>query len=159
MKFVVTILLSWLVTEFIGYLFHRFVHSPLAGRLHRGHMSHHLDHYPQTRYLSDKYEATPRSSLTYYLAPFFFLLSALTLYLAPLAIGLTAVGTALVIAVINDRLHNYFHVLNTPMNKSRWFWKLREQHFIHHIDFTKNLGVYTFIFDSAFGTRKKSLNG
>ena len=165
----IAILLTAMITFFIaslfGYSVHRLLHQPWAGFLNRKHMTHHLKLYPPTDYLSDKYRRAGKdNTLT------IFALAAVPVVLAPIVLGLCGIISWLMVIVsiivmalmsfLHDYLHDSFHIRNHFLTRAplikHLFNRWNELHYLHHVDMTKNYGIFLFHWDKIMGTYKKS---
>lgn len=145
------------ITDSFGYWGHRALHQSWTGPLNEAHMSHHLKLYPPSDFSSNEYRDAGKDSTTWT-----FLGAGLPLLLSPVVacilgfIGiLTGIWLATVISVIG-LMHAYIHDwLHLNMH---WFHRipgakhLIEIHRVHHIDMSKNFGIFTFFWDRIAGT-------
>jgi sterol desaturase/sphingolipid hydroxylase (fatty acid hydroxylase superfamily) len=120
-------------------------------------MAHHLDIYPVERYFSDTYQTPSFKEST----PKFFAVAAIPILLLPvicwfigllpLSIMLISILEMLLIGAINYYVHDWFHVRNHRINKvpvlKSMFKKWNYLHYLHHVDMTKNYGIYSFFWD------------
>ena len=135
-----------------GYWTHRALHQSWTGRLHRAHMTHHLVLYPPTDFVSDKYRHAGSDNTTWT-----FLALGLPLLCSPLLVALTGligwitafwlVGVLGGSGLLHSFIHDWLHL------KVHWFhWipgakRLVELHKIHHVDMSKNFGIFSFCWD------------
>ncbi len=149
--------LAFFSTTLFGYVAHWSLHQKFLGRFHESHMVHHLTLYPVTDFLSEKYRYAGKDSTVY-----FFLVAGAPLVILPIALFLFGkiglITTVLVIAVavslglLNNWLHDSFHIKDHFLNFFGWFRKLVELHFEHHMDMQKNFGIFLFMWDKLFKT-------
>lgn len=149
-----------LLAGLFGHLVHWALHQPWAGVFHRAHMDHHLVQYPPGDLTSDRYRTVNwRHSGTFlFTPPLLAILGAVGGLLwglgAPawvlVTLGITLVGFGLV----NDYVHDSFHVRRHPLNRYGWYRRLRRLHFVHHVDMGSNYGIVTMVYDRVFGTFK-----
>lgn len=156
-----TILIAFLVTTLFGHVVHWALHQSWLGSVNESHMAHHLRLYPPNDYLSETYRDAGKDS-----TPRFFAVAAIPLILAPIVlalfglIGWVMMVVVLVIEALMGFLHNYlhdsFHIKNHWLAQHSWFkgifsrWV--ELHYLHHVDMSKNYGIFTFFWDRLFGT-------
>ena len=126
-------------------------------------MSHHLKMYPPEDFTSDVYRHAGTSSSSKYFA-----LVALPVILAPIVLGIIGIIPLHLVLIVlsieglmgllNDRIHDAFHINNHWMSRvpglrvifARW----TKLHYIHHVDMSKNYGIFTFHWDHLFKTFK-----
>lgn len=123
-------------------------------------MNHHLKQYPSHDFISDKYRSAGNDSSLFLFsivfAPFVILALILTItQTISLLLGITILFEMAVIGFLNNSLHDSFHIRNTVWERFNFFKKLREKHITHHIDLSKNLGIFIFIWDRLFNTFSK----
>ena len=151
-----TILVTYVVAELIGYLFHRAAHIP-GTKLYKSHMMHHLDAYPPSRFASEKYISIGGNSFVYWFIPLFLLfLGAQFLILSPIMFGVSAATTGLV-AFVNFYVHDTYHLSGNPFAGTKFFKRLTDYHHVHHRNMKKNFGIYSFFIDRLFGTFRSPL--
>ena len=158
---IVALALSVLVGSFVGYFVHRALHEPWSGRLHRGHMEHHLEVYPVERLTSDTYDL----KRWYHSGPVLFTpaaialisLGALTCWLAGVSlVGFGAfAGGLIAFGFLNDYVHDTFHLRKHWLQRFSRYRRLRRLHFQHHADMTKNFGIVDASWDSVFKTKRE----
>jgi sterol desaturase/sphingolipid hydroxylase (fatty acid hydroxylase superfamily) len=153
-------LVAYLLTSFLGYIIHWAIHRPWAGKAYRAHRAHHVDLYPPGKLISDTYRSAGQQSTVYT-----FVMAFAPLLLIPPVLWITGVftfGMALsavlamgISGLLNDTIHDSYHV------KDHWlgrvvpgYDRMRQLHFIHHVNMRKNYGIYSFVWDRIFGTLK-----
>ena len=160
----ITIIICFLVTTLFGHSVHWALHQTWTGSVHNAHMTHHLKLYPPSDYTSEVYREAGADS-----TPKFFALAAIPLILTPIILWATGVVslsimiTALVVEGLMGFLHNYLH--DAFHIKKHWlygipflgviFGKWVATHYLHHVDMSKNFGIFTFHWDKIFGTHWK----
>lgn len=156
-----TILISFLVTTLFGYAIHWSLHQTWAGQFNVAHMTHHLKLYPPEDFTSDVYRHAGKDS-----TPKFFAVAAIPLILTPIllwAFGVLALHLAVIVLVVegtmgflHDYIHDAFHINNHWMSRvpvlKDIFKKWVDIHYVHHVDMTKNYGIFTFLWDRLIGT-------
>jgi sterol desaturase/sphingolipid hydroxylase (fatty acid hydroxylase superfamily) len=173
--------LAWLATsifvsELLGYLLHRLLHSGKIGFLSRSHMRHHLVLYgplqsqrPGTEYrdaTDDDAVALGNIGLEW-LIPGAMLLAAsiavlhwlhVTVFHQLVFIGSTLMWSFLMFSYLHDRMHEADFWMERNRCLKRWFTSAREAHDIHHWTLNdegfmdKNFGIAFYFFDRVFGT-------
>lgn len=153
----VTFLASVVASSLIGQLVHWALHQPWTGRAYKGHMQHHAL-YPPNDLTSLKYRKADwlNSGPFLFTPPFLFivlvagaiaLLAGTSLWtVAWLAGGLLAFG------LVNDYVHDSFHLEKCWMRRFAWYHRLQRHHFVHHRNAKRNLGIVTLAWDRLFGT-------
>jgi len=138
-----------------GYLAHWIMHKRWSGRLYQAHYTHHQVLYPPEDMYSDKYREAGIDD-----SGKLFILLFLPIILVILAFGwfkviplwaaiLTVIEMGL-IGYLHDFWHEKFHLSNTWWKKFKWFQHLTQLHYIHHIETSKNLGIFNFWWDRVF---------
>lgn len=158
---VTILILAWTLVlgSFVGYWIHRGLHQSWSGPFHRGHMEHHLELYPTTRLTSDIYEVKK----WYHSGPVLFTPGAVVLLVVGailtwllgasfwnflvFSFGLMSFG------LLNDYVHDAFHLRVHWLQKLPLFRKLRRLHFQHHFNMEKNFGIVSLHWDTVFKTK------
>lgn len=156
-----TILVIFCVTSLFGYLVHRALHQPWLGRFHKSHMIHHMTLYPPTDYTSDKYRSAGKDNTVW-----FFVTAAIPLIIIPIILSVIGVLPLLdmiislfimaIMGVVNNYLHDAFHIKNHFLNRIPLlrllfnFWN--KLHYLHHVDMDSNFGIFLFFWDKVFFT-------
>ena len=141
--------------EGIGYFIHRMLHSPISGILNQKHMTHHLKLYPTTDFYSEKYRSPGKDNTVFIFAAILLALSGLMFLLFSFKIAAIVSAEFLVLGLLNDYLHDIFHIKPNWLEKYGWFQRLRVIHYYHHVDMSKNFGIFTFLADRVFKTFHK----
>ncbi len=55
---------------------------------------------------------------------------------------------------LSDYTHDAFHITNHPLNRLAVFRRWNELHYIHHVDMSRNLGIFDYSLDRLFKTYK-----
>lgn len=173
-------LFGWLaasifVSELLGYLLHRLLHSGRVGFLSRGHMKHHLVIYGplQSQRPGSAYQDATTGDVAIgnvgleWLLPGGLLLGASVVLLSLMKVSLLhqavfVAGSLSWSFLMFSYLHDRMHVSGFWMESNRWlrtwFVTAREAHDIHHWALNdqgfmdKNFGIAFFFFDRVFGT-------
>lgn len=145
---------------FLGWLVHWGIHQRWSGFAHRSHMTHHLKLYPPSNLLSETYRDAGKDNTTYIFTPIiavgFLAYEAILYHWGAsfwLLAGLTVEG--LLIGLLHDWMHTWFHLSGTRLLKYQWFRDLRELHFYHHRRMNRNFGIYFFGWDRVFRTFRR----
>ncbi len=160
-----TILISYIVTSFFGYVIHWSLHQTWSGFFNKAHMTHHQVLYPASDFTSDVYRHAGKDS-----TPRFFALAASPLILTPLvlwlvgivplSVAITAWAVMGVMGFLHDYIHDAFHIRNHWMTRTPVlrdiFAKWIQLHYLHHVDMGKNFGIFVFHWDRVFKTFWKS---
>lgn len=156
-----TALITFFISSLFGYVVHKSLHQPWTKRLHQAHMTHHITLYPPDDCVSDQYRDPGKDNTVK-----IFALAALPLVAMPFLFGAlhilpwTLVVVSLVVMVIMSFLHSYlhdsFHIKNHWLYRvpllGRWFFRLVNLHWLHHIDMNTNYGIFVFHWDHVLGT-------
>lgn len=158
--FLFIILFSFFSICFYGYWAHRFLHSKYSGRFHNSHLTHHNALYPANDYLSKVYRKAGKddSSIAFALFAIPLLFCPLLLaifHLLSFKLAFLSLFTMLITGAFHNYIHEWFHIKDHWLNKLSWFKRLNELHYLHHIDQTKNFGIFWFFFDRMFNSFKK----
>jgi len=166
---------SILVSEFLGYLLHRLLHSGKIGFLSRSHMRHHLVLYgplqpqrPGSSYHDATTDAVALGNIGLeWLVPGALLLALSVTVLHFLRVPVFhqvvfVVGSLAWSFVMFSYLHDRMHVADFWMERNpflkHWFVSARDAHDIHHLALNdeglmdKNFGIAFFFFDRLFAT-------
>lgn len=157
----ITVLVSFFISSLFGYVVHRSLHQPWAGRLNQLHMAHHLKLYPPTDYLSDTYRDAGKNN-----SVVVFTIAAIPLVIIPIILGITHVLSLLLVIIalmvmgVMGFLHNYLHdsfhirkhfLTRVPIIRVIFaYWN--RLHYLHHIDMQTNFGIFLFHWDHIFRT-------
>jgi sterol desaturase/sphingolipid hydroxylase (fatty acid hydroxylase superfamily) len=156
--FIIVILISaWIIMILLGHLAHMAFHQKWAGIFHQAHLNHHNIQYPPSDMLSEKYRNAGTDNTTIYFAIIFSPLIIgnilLTIFgIVPIIIGVGIFLEMLTVSLLNIFIHDALHITNGFWHRFKFFKNLQKLHFVHHIDQTKNFGIFNFFWDKAFGT-------
>lgn len=158
----IAIFFTLFVLTFLGYGFHWMFHQPWSGRFFKAHMNHHTKQYPPSDFYSDEYRDPGKDNTVWLFAlvfsPIVLTMIALTVTgTVSLFMGLAILAEMGIIGWLNNSLHDSFHLRNSFWDKFPFFEKLRKLHFEHHVDMSKNFGIFSFIWDKIFGTYHGSI--
>lgn len=159
MQVLFTILISFLAVTLFGHVAHWAFHQSWSGRFYRAHLTHHRLYTP-TDFQSAVYRDPGKDSTAFI---FFFL--GLPIIAIPIVFSLLgelswlccliSIGVIGLFGILNDIIHDSFHIKNHGI--SRWwprYSNLRKMHLLHHINVQTNFGIFTFIWDFVFMTRR-----
>lgn len=175
---ILTIFLSFLTAEILGYFLHRLLHSNKISWLSYSHMYHHLKDYgPKNKMRTEQYFSgakdrinilglglewlIPGALFTGLLLLFFSFLKISWLHQIVFICG--SIGwSALMFNYFHSAMHlKKFWLIRVPI-LGRWFIKSRKLHDIHHIKLSddgrmnSNYGICFFFMDRIFGTLERS---
>jgi len=154
------IFIAIVLATFIGHMIHWALHKRWSGRFYTGHMEHHLEHYPPWSLISQKYKMPKwHHSGPALFTPAFLIIVAVAggltwLLSLPLVLMVTSGVTILAFGLLNDVVHDAFHLEKSWMHQIPGFDKMRARHFLHHHNMRKNFGIVTFVWDRVFRTLK-----
>lgn len=154
----VVVLASFVITTFFGHAIHWALHQRWTGLFYRSHMDHHVKQYPPKDLTSSTYRLPSRGATGFVLftPAFLIILGAagglLWLFGLPLWILAVLGPVMLGYGLLNDHVHDAFHVDNHLLSRFAWFSKLQRSHFIHHRNMKVNFGIINFTWDRVFGT-------
>lgn len=160
LQLLIALVFFYFLTNLFGHFVHWVLHQPWSGFLNKAHMAHHIDLYPPENYFSETYKTPDFKEST----PKFFAIAAIPLLLLPFVLwffGLFPITVALIclleifiIGAIDYYVHDWFHITNHWANKApilnKMFKKWNHLHYLHHIDMTKNFGIYSYFWDKVF---------
>jgi len=161
----ITLLLSFLFTVififFFGYVVHWSLHQSWMGTFNNSHMTHHLKLYPPEDYSSDSYRWAGKDSTVWIFAvasipvlavPVILFFAGVLSLFTTIAVLATMLGQGF----LHNYIHDAFHVKNHWMNRvpvlKDIFHRWNHLHYLHHVDMSKNYGIFAFFFDRLFGT-------
>lgn len=160
------ILFSFIYTEFVGYITHRFLHSGKAGWLGDLHAEHHELYPVGAAQVDDEYRFTDRSNWIEkvgleWIIPIAVVTFPVSLLLLLLGMSwqylLAGVMISLAWAWIGfTYMHTAFHLKKFWMVENYifggWFKETRKIHFVHHNDQQVNFGIVFYWFDKLYET-------
>lgn len=155
MNIIFYILGGWFIYHSIEHFLHRFSHNSKSGYIYKIHKKHHTIYYPTSSLMSDGYKTGytycipdgllaqgPPSVMI--IITFYFLLD----YNSFLILS----SYILFFAYISDYFHTHIHTENTWLGEYSWFIKMREIHFNHHKNTTKNFNIIDMNIDKLMKT-------
>jgi sterol desaturase/sphingolipid hydroxylase (fatty acid hydroxylase superfamily) len=145
-----------------GYWAHRALHQRWMGKLYKAHMTHHEVLYPSHDFSSAEYRDAGKDSTTWT-----FIVLGAPLLVSPVLAAVTgciSFGLAVwLVAVLgffgllNSWIHDWMHLTSHWSHLIPGFSKLVELHRVHHVDMSKNFGIFSFIWDKVCKTYKEVL--
>jgi sterol desaturase/sphingolipid hydroxylase (fatty acid hydroxylase superfamily) len=159
--YLLLVFFGFLVSSFFGYLVHKLLHIKKSGKLYESHMEHHLIHYPPNDLTSTKYrKAKFFNSGTFLFTPplltVLLIVNLLLLYLDFDSIGVLVFSFSMIFyAIMSDMIHDSFHLSSCFLQRSKFYMKMRERHFIHHKNMKKNYGIISSEIDYILNTLRK----
>lgn len=161
MAIFLTLLVSFFATTLFGHVVHWSLHQTWTGLVHQAHMTHHLKLYPPSDYTSKVYRNAGKDS-----TPKFFAVAAIPMILTPivlwfcgvlpLSLMIAALSMEGVLGFLHNYLHDAFHIEKHWLYGAPFlgviFGKWVATHYLHHVDMSKNYGIFTFHWDRFFGT-------
>jgi len=172
--------LAWLVasifvSELLGYLLHRLLHSGKIGFLSRSHMRHHLVLYGplQPQRPGPEYHDATTDSVALGNIGLEWLIPGASLLIASIAllhwlrvaffhqllfVGGTLAWSFVMFSYLHDRMHTAGFWMERNRWLKKWFRAAREAHDIHHWTLNddgfmdKNFGIAFYFFDRLCGT-------
>lgn len=161
---VIAAIVTFFVTNLLGYIIHRFLHQTWAGSFYHKHMTHHLILYPTYDYTSVKYRNAGKDNtvITFLLISIPLVILMIFLWLLnilSLAVVVTILLTIAILGFLHNFIHDAFHIEDHILNKipiiKNLFEKWNRIHYLHHYNLEKNYGIFFFAFDRLFGTLLK----
>jgi hypothetical protein len=153
-----TVITSFVFGHFAAYAVHRMLHTQLFKGLAKSHNVHH-DLYPVDDFESEAYRSAEADDSSFVFLPI--LTMAMMGFFLPIAwltgawwIYVIVIGEGIMFGILNDRLHDAFHIKEHWLNRYTWFRKLKEIHWHHHATPETNHGIIWFIPDKVFKTFK-----
>lgn len=111
-------------------------------------MYHHNVLYPKDDLVSDKYRNAGKNNSVY-----LFVLPSLVILAIPIYFHLWyLVIEMLLLGWMHNYFHDATHIRNHYLNRFSLFRRWKQLHFKHHLDTSKNYGIFFFLFDRIFGS-------
>lgn len=146
---------GWFIYHSIEYLLHRFSHNPKSGYIYKIHKKHHTKHYPISKLMSEKYNTDYTYGLSDGLlahGPPTLTIIILLYYFLDYNSYIKLSSSIIFFAYISDYFHTHIHLKNTWLDKYKFFLKMREIHFNHHKNTTKNYNIIDMNIDKVLKT-------
>lgn len=150
----VSLVIGYFVVQATGYAVHKALHHPALGKVHETHDVHHKVMYPPDDYLNTgEYREVPAGAQPYkYYAPAALALVVTVFLTLPLYVAVALSAELAFLAWANDWLHKKLHIKGYWLERYTWFNHLRDLHWHHHVDDSKNLGIFSWFTDKIMGT-------
>jgi len=163
MTFLFLLLPSWYMFHFLEYVLHKLAHSKkYGGFIYKIHLKHHKLHYPLKNFKSPK---------PYKTSQIFIFSDGLIAFSLPISIIIYGTYNLLNYEIfkilifqifsffyISDLLHTEIHLEDSVLEKYEWFLYLRNNHYIHHKTYNKNINIIDPTFDKLNKTFKNKIN-
>jgi len=138
------------ITELLAMGTHWAGHHHWSKWWFHAHMGHHINDYPPSRFLSEKYQHAKRdNSKAYFLS--LVLSPSICCYLTntfSVKMFLANAWGGVLVLLLADYLHRGMHTNGFYLEKYQWFLKLRSLHYYHHKgDMLKNFAIGDFLLD------------
>jgi sterol desaturase/sphingolipid hydroxylase (fatty acid hydroxylase superfamily) len=126
-------------------------------------MTHHEKLYPPTDMLSDEYRSAGKDSTVWIFAGLSLPVLAIPVVaylfgIIGLVTALGVLGEMVLLGWLHDHVHDSFHVKGHWLRKVPLLNKLHARfeklHYIHHVDMSKNFGIFFSLWDKLFKTLK-----
>lgn len=142
---------------FLGYVIHWSFHQKWSGKFYKSHLNHHTKQYPASNFYSDVYRDAGKDNSVYLFMIVFSPLIITMLLLTitntiPYLLGSIILAEMAVVGFLNNEMHDSFHIKGTMWEKLPFFKRLTDLHYIHHVDMSRNFGIFSFVWDKVFGT-------
>jgi sterol desaturase/sphingolipid hydroxylase (fatty acid hydroxylase superfamily) len=148
---------AWFIYHTMEYFLHRLSHNPKLGYIYKIHKKHHTIHYPITDLMSDNYKTDYIYGLSDGLLahgpPTISIIRILYLFLDKDTF-LKLSSCILFTAYISDYFHTHIHTRDSKFVEYPWFIKMREMHFNHHKNTSKNFNILDTNIDKLMKTYK-----
>lgn len=155
MSFLLTILLSFFLSELIGYGIHRATHwrALRSVFLYKAHLQHHRLYTPSA-FMTDEYLSAGKNSLVWTFAPVFVMIALLLVIVLPRANAVVGVLVLSIVSLLNNYMHDSFHLRGHWLERFGWFHRMRLNHLHHHENTKTVYGIYILFWDGVFGTKR-----
>ena len=126
-------------------------------------MAHHLKMYPPSDMLSDTYRSAGKDSTVWIFAVLSLPVVAIPVVawlfgLVSLSTAVIVLGEMLLFGWLHDHVHDSFHVRGHWLRRvpllNKLHAKFEKLHFVHHVDMSKDFGIFFSLWDKLFGTFK-----
>lgn len=156
MLWMIVVILTFILSEAIGYGIHWAAHKSWSGPLFRAHLVHHAMYAPKV-FEHVVYESKFRSSFAVWMAPVFVALLVIAFSVLPWPLAVVCFVTLVCNAAITDIIHQSFHVKNHWLRMLPVVRRGKVLHQLHHRHTQSNLGITCYVWDRVFGTFRKTL--
>lgn len=136
------------------------MHQPFSGPFYRKHWAHHYKQYPANDMFSVKYRSSGKDNSIFLfgilLSPVVLGMLAMTIFhVVPMVLGILLLIEMGVVGYLNAAIHDDMHLFKSFWGRFWFFGELVYKHHIHHLDTSKNLGIFWFGWDKVFGSFQK----
>ena len=147
---------AYLTASFLQTVMHRWLgHKAVGTFFQRRHVHDHHRIYSPRHFVSAEYSAVERSLTPYYAVPAGAVIALLRLVLPP-APFVSFATTIVVSFAAHAYIHKHYHLQRTWLERSGWFRRNRDLHYVHHRNARRNYAVIDFFWDRLFGTFAES---
>lgn len=150
---------SWYLYHIIEYGLHKLSHSKkYGGYIYKIHLKHHKEYYPLknfTRigpYQTGKYMGLSDGLIAFSLP--WLLISFIFYQILSYNIFIIMYPQVIMFFVISDYFHTQFHIKDSYLERYEWFLYLRNNHYIHHKTYVKNINIIDPTIDKLNSTFK-----
>jgi len=137
--------------NFAENILHKLAHSRKYGNiLYRWHKYHHIIEFPPNELTKDIYPSTHKyENIFIYFAIvwWIFMYQYLEFYYFKILLS-----ESILYMICIDRLHTYYHLNNSILERFKWFRKKKELHLLHHKKTYLNFNLYDFTSDILLQT-------
>ena len=147
----IVVLTTYYFFNISEYILHKISHNRnYGGIIYRWHHKHHVIEYPPHKLTKDVQPYSPKYENIYV---YFLITWWIALYNIVSQYYFTIIFTeTLLYALCIDRLHTYYHLNNSPLEKFKWFQKKKELHLLHHKKTYHNFNLIDFTSDKLLET-------
>jgi sterol desaturase/sphingolipid hydroxylase (fatty acid hydroxylase superfamily) len=160
-KYILLVIPTWYVYNFIEYCLHKLSHSyKYGGYIYKIHSNHHKVHYPTSDFMD---KAPFKSSFLFGIpdviiafGPISGLITGIFYKILPFNIFSFVISEIYLLLYISDYIHSHYHIRGSWLEKYNWFLEKRKYHYIHHIKLNKNMSLsglcntYDILFKSSY---------
>lgn len=147
------LVLGFFLFEAAIYGSHRLMHCRWSGPFWHSHNKHHQLYNPKhpagvTYRQNDWRSFMARSALYLFFVGLIFVIF-------PLGFAIVLAVEVSVLAFVTDFIHDSTHLEYHWLERFGWYRRLKHEHWIHHANVKKNLGILSFFFDRLTGSYKR----
>jgi len=146
----IALVLGFFLFEFVVFLSHRFMHMRWTGPLWKAHQEHHALYNPKRPETAEFHSVGWRSFR--FRAIIFLVVVGLLFWIFPLSLAMPLLVEMSVLSALTSYMHDATHTAGHPLERFAWYRKLKREHWTHHANAKKNLGILTFLFDRMVGS-------
>lgn len=145
MTLLAVLVLGFLFFEAVIFASHWLMHQRWTGLLWRSHHLHHQLYNPRHP-ATDEFKPAGWRSFRFQ-ALIFVIVALAVLWFVPFAISIPLLIEFSALSYITNEIHNATHTTGHWLEIFGWYRQLKREHWIHHANVKKNLGVLTFFYD------------